>query len=267
MRIVQTFNAIFFLILALSFWQSGSSFNLARHGVNLAAPTIIFGLIYYIFLLIYLIIHYRYRRISVDAFNIFLFLFSVLIVPGVIATGPIDNSYLPHCIFLACGIVFISTGIIFELLSPGTLKRSFSVSFPDMLSNKTAMSYFIIYILLVVIVFASGNLNRASAFEIIIRLVFPTANEITSTIAQYRSDVYYSWGIREVIGNYAGAVFAPFFAVILFNHLFSRGKKDGNIIQILIAIAILLFPIIFAVGTGSRLTLLRTILFYLIFMI
>jgi hypothetical protein len=156
-------------------------------------------------------------------------------------------------------------GILFEVVSPGTTSRCYAVNFRHRISNGTAMTFLIIFLVCVAAVIVSGNLNRAGAFNVILELFFSVNSEAFGAIAKYRADVYNVWGIRQVIGNYAGAVFGAFFALILFTHFYMNSRRTGRFGPKIIAIAIIAFPIAYAIGSGSRLMLLRTLLIYFVF--
>lgn len=265
MKLIGLLNIVFYAILLAAFFQADASFDLARHGLDFSWPTVSVTLAYYATLAVYLLAHKRRGRVLLDPYNMFLFLFSVLIVPGVTATGPIFSSYYPHMAMLFSGISFVAMGLLFEIASPGTTNRSFAVRYSPNMSRRTALTFLLIFLVLASITILTGNINRAGTFDVIFGLLSPSADANIGAIANYRTEIYHTWGLREVIGNYAGGVFGPFFALILFSYFFMQGRRTGNVALMVLAVAIAAFPVFFALGTGSRLQLLRTLLIYVVY--
>lgn len=262
MKLIVVLNFFLYAILLIAFLNDGAQFDLARHGIDFAFQVVIMAIAYYAALAIYLVKHQRNGRLLIDPYNMFLFLFSILIVPGVVSTGAILGSHTAHIVFLLSGVIFVAIGLLFETVSAGTTSRSYNVTFKQELPNKTALTFLFFYTFLVGLVFVSGNINRAGAFNQIISLVFLIEGINVGSIANYRTEIYQSWGIQQVIGNYAGGIFGPFFALILFTYFRSLGTKTCSVIPVVISLAIIAFPLVFAVGSGSRLILLRTLLIY-----
>ncbi|MBP9181989.1 MAG: oligosaccharide repeat unit polymerase [Fuscovulum sp.] len=266
MKLVGFLNLLFYSILAAAFFDKSSAFDLARHGLEFDWRVVLVAFAHYVLVAVYVVVHKRGKRVLVDAYNMFLLLFSVLIVPGVMASAAINDSIAPHLSFLLSGILFVLVGLAFEVVSPGTTSRAHLVTYRQSLPRSTAATFFTVLLLLLVIVLATGNFNRAGAYHAIAGLFLGGDSTEVGAVASYRSEVYNNWGAKEVIGNYAGNVFGAFFALLLFSHFWALGRQSGRAVFLILAVAVASFPILFALGTGSRLMLLRTILLYIVFM-
>ena len=255
-------NLLFYSVLGFAFAIEGAAFNLGRHGLFFSWDTLALGFFYYALVAWYVVVHSRRGIVLVDAYNIFIFFFSVLIVPGVLAASPEGSDLTPHYMTLISGCCFMLPGLTSEIAFKRRREAAGNVKFSHNIKNETIAVLCLIFLACVLLVLFSGNLNRAGVFFVIQDFLLSTDTVDANAVAQYRAEVYYeSSNIVSVIGNYAGGVFGVFFALIIYVHFMRRGDWLSKTI----ALSVVLFPLVFALGTGSRLLLLRTLMIYFAF--
>jgi hypothetical protein len=197
--------------------------------------------------------------IRLDAFNVFIVLLSFLILPGAVFFPSIDDSYTAHYMILLCSYMMLGMGIMYERILP-------SLATPKLVELRLGSNLFLLSVLLSSIclglVFVMDGFDRGGAVNTIIQIVLGTDAEL-GVVNQSRADYYLTFGIKDILVNYAGGVVGPFFSLIAYVAFFDlkAGRKYSPIWGALVGLLVL-YPLLFAIGSGSRLTLLKLLLLY-----
>jgi len=246
-------------ILLYCFSVSYEIFDLARHGVNFEFWPVLLLVGYCLALLYYLRILDSGSGIRLDAFNVFILLLSFLILPGAVLAPSIDDSYIAHYMILLCSYMILGMGIIHERLLPSVaIAKLVAIRLGPILVSLSVLISTICFVL----VFFLDGFDRGGAVNTIIQIVLGTDVEL-GVVNQSRTDYYSTFGVKDVLVNYAGGVVGPFFSLVACVAFFDlkAGRKYSFFGLILVGFLVL-YPLLFALGSGSRLTLLKLLLVY-----
>lgn len=260
--IFTVFAASYFILLV----TNAEYIDFSRYRFTMELFTLVPIILTFLILFVYFVLEKKSISLLTPD-KLFILLYIMMIYPGVLFLSAGKEQDM--IIFSQSLSIFF---FIFAVIMVKSLLKSIYVIKKDTIisrhckalaeNNVLIKLVMFITVLLVVFYVASGNFNRSDALRGLISLVFAGYVDESVAVNLYRSQIYYTdaGGLSVMIANYTSVIVLPIISMFFI----LEGRKQNKIILKIFGVLVLFTALIFSIGTGSRLTTMKIVLYVLI---